>query len=406
MTQRLRSAPIRLLVVNHGTLCGGVEKHLGDLLSCLPHDEVQVLAIVATGQGPARALWEAVGLRCIDVPVPYFSRVPVPYFGVMRLSLQLPMEFLKWIYFCRAFRKLLHQEAPDLVYASSPHAAIAVEPVLSRFQIPWVWQMPDLIKNRWLNRLALRPAIKNSKAIIANSRAMADSIVRLGADPPKVHQVYNGVDVSSFVVAAQSAGCFRAEVGLGADVPLVGMFGQVTRWKGWHVFVEAIPNVVVRFPSARFVLVGSPMKKSDRRYQAIVMARLAGLGLDRFVIWTGFREDVPRIMADCDVIVHASIQPEPLGVVILEGMAACKAVVCTSAGGTREIVTHNESGIVVPPGDPGALAEAINKLLSDPLLRVQMGKKGREVVESRFTHDRRVQAFREVFRQTVDGSLK
>ena len=404
LTTRLQSAPIRLLVINHSTQYGGAEKILRDLLSRLPPEEVQVLAIVAPGWGPARAVWEGIGARCIDLPVPYFTRVPVPHFGGMRLSLQLVRELLKWIYFRRTFRELLHQEAPDLVYASSPHAAIAVEPVLACAHIPWVWQIPDLVKNRWLNRQALRPALRNCKAIMALSRATADSIVRLGADPSKVHQVYGGVDVKSFDLATQSAARFRAEEGIGADVPLVGMFGQVTRWKGWHILVEAIPQVKARFPAARLVFVGRPTREADRRYQAALEARLVDLGLDRSVRWTGFREDVPGIMRACDVIVHASIQPEPLGLVIMEGMAARKPVICTSGCGTEEMVTHNETGLVVPPGKPGALADAINKLLSDPPLRVQMGNKGREIVEAQFTHDQRVQAFLKVFRQIVDAS--
>jgi glycosyltransferase involved in cell wall biosynthesis len=404
LTTRLRSVPIRLLVINHSTLYGGAEQNLRDLLSRLPPEEVQVLAIVAPGRGPARAVWEGIGTRCVDLPVPHFTRLPLPFFGGIRLSLQLVREFLKWIYFRRAFRELLHQEAPDLVYASSPHAAIAVEPVLACAHIPWVWQIPDLVKNRWLNRLALRPALRNSQAIMAISRATADSIVRLGADPSKVHQVYCGVDVKSIDLAAQDAGRFRVEEGIGADVPLVGMFGQVTHWKGWHILVEAIPQVMVRFPLARFVFVGRPMTEADRRYQAALEARLVDLGLDRSVRWTGFREDVPTIMTACDVIVHASVQPEPLGVVIMEGLAARKPVICTSGGGTEEVVTHNETGLAVPPGNPGALAEAVNRLLSDPPLRLQIGKKGREVVEARFTHDRRVQAYLKVFRQIVGAS--
>jgi glycosyltransferase involved in cell wall biosynthesis len=395
---------MRLLVINHTTLYGGAEKNLRDLLSRLPPEEVQVLAIVAPGRGPARAVWEGIGARCVDLPVPHFTRVPVPCFGGMRLSLQFVREFLKWIYFRRTFRELLHQEAPDLVYASSSHAALAVEPVLARAHIPLVWQIPDLVKNRLLNRLALRRALRNSKAILAVSRATADSIVRLGADPSKVHLAYCGVDVMSFDLAAQAAARFRADEEIGADVPLVGMFGQVTRWKGWHVLVDAIPQVMVRFPAARFVFVGRPMTEPDRPYQAALQARLLDLGLDRAVRWTGFREDVPRIMTACDVIVHASIQPEPLGVVIMEGLAARRPVICTSGGGTEEMVTHNETGLVVPPGNPGALAEAVNKLLSDPPLRVQMGNKGREVVETRFTHDRRVQIFLKVFREIVGAS--
>ncbi len=393
--------PIRLLVVNHTTLYSGSEKILTDLVSRFPSGEVQVLAIVAPGRGPARAVWEGIGVRCIDLPVPHFRRVPAPLLGGMQMSVEIPLEFPRWIYFLRKFSDLLRQEAPDLVYAISTHAAIAVAPVLSRAHVPWLWQIPDIVKERRLNRLALRSAVRNANAIMALSRATENSIIRLGADPSKVHQVYAGVDIKEFDLPACAAEQFRAGEGIDAKAPLVGMFGQVTRWKGWHIFVEAIPQVAKHFPTARFVCVGRPMTGPDHRYQSALQARQDRLGVDRLVRWTGFRPDVPRIMTACDVIVHASVEPEPLGLVIIEGMAARKPVICTSGGGTEEVVTQNETGLVVPPADPAALADAINKLLGDPTLRVQMGKKGRQVVELNFTHEHRVRAFLKVFGQLV-----
>ncbi len=397
-----RPVRIRLLVVNHGTLYGGAEKILKDLLRLLPPEEVQILAIVAPGQGPARVIWEGIGVRCIDLPVPYFARAPFPYFEGTRLSLHLVREISKWTSFRQAFHALLRQEAPDLVYASSPHAAIAIEPVLRQFHMPWIWQMPDLIGNRWLNRRALRPALRNAQAIMTLSTATSDSIIQLGADSSKIHRVYGGVDVARFDSAAPSAAHYRAAEGISADVPLIGMFGQVTRWKGWHILVEAIPRVLADFPAARFVFVGQPPTKRDCAYQAALQRRLAALGLEHSVRWTGFREDVEGIMAACDIIVHASVRPEPLGLVIMEGMAARKPVICASGGGTEEMVTHNETGLVVSPGNPGELADALNRLLSDPSLRTRFGEKGREVAAARFTHDRRVEAYLKVFHRVVE----
>ncbi len=402
MTTPSRPAPIRLLVVNHSTFYGGAEKILRDLLRFLPKEDVQILATVAPGQGRARAEWESIGVRCIDLPVPCFSGVTFPYVGSL-MPVQLLGEFWKWISFRRAFRRLLGNEAPDLVYAASPHAAIAVEPELSALQIPWIWQMSGLIKDRSLNRLALRPAFRNAQAIMTLSTAISNSIIRLGADPAKVHRVYGGVDLTKFDFMASSAGHFRAAEGIGADVPLIGMFGQVTHWKGWHVVVEAIPRVLVGHPNARFVFVGEPFARRDYVYQADLQRRVEGLGLGHCVRWTGFRGDVEGIMAACDVIVHASVQPEPLGLVIMEGMAARKPVICTRGGGTEEMMTQNETGMVVSPGDSQGLADALNRLLGDPGLRARLGEKGREVVAARFTHDRRVKAFLEAFRQVVEA---
>ncbi len=384
---------IRLLVVNHTTLYAGAEQNLRDLLSRFPRDEVQLLAVVAPGRGPARTVMESSGMRCLDLPVPQFSgkRSPLP----------LAREFAKCTNFRRTLRDLLIKEKPDLVYASSPHAAIAVEPVLARAGLPWVWQIPDIINNKWINRLVLRGALKSCNAVMAVSRATAESIIRMGADASKVHLAYCGVEVRLFDLAFEVIPHFREEHGLGTDVPLIGMFGQVTQWKGWHVLVEAMPKVANVFPKSRFVFVGRPMMELDHVYQSDLKTRLADLGLDEAVTWTGFREDVARIMTACDVIVHASIKPEPLGMVIMEGMAAGRPVICTRGGGTEEMIQHNSTGIVVPPGNPSVLAEAINKLLSDPDLRKRMGNRARRVAETRFTHEHRVWTYLKVFRQVL-----
>ena len=252
--------------------------------------------------------------------------------------------------------------------------------------------MPDLVRNKLRNRLALRRALNKAPAIVVLSKAIRESTIRLGADPTKTRLLYGAVDSQMYDLSAEEAAHVRAEFGLFGQTPLIGMVGQITPWKGWHVLVEAIPAVRARFSNATFLLVGRPTRLQDERYQEGLCARLCEDGQSDAVIWTGFRTDIPAIVTACDVVVHASVEPEPLGMVILEAMAAGRAVICTRGGGTEELVEDQVTGLVVPPGDADALARDLLRCLSQPTLVRDFG----EVARTRaapFSHDRRVAGF-------------
>jgi len=384
---------MRLLVVNHTSLFGGAERNLCDLLSRLPEDQVQVLAVVAPGHGPAVDVMNSLDIRCIDLPVPCFA-------GKI-FSISIISELIKWLRFQSKLRKLLIDEKPDLIYANSPHAAIAVELILEKQKFPLVWQIPDLIKDSKFNRLALRRVFQKSGAIIAVSRATASSIIRLGANPLNVHLVYCGVESKDFDLVAEGSVRLRNELGIETNAPVIGMFGQLTQWKGWHVLIEAIPQVVNIYPDAQFIFVGRAMVNDDKLYVDRLKKRLNSLRIAKNVHWLGFRSDVPRIMLSCDVIVHASIKPEPLGVVIMEGMAAGKPVICTRGGGTSEMNVNRETGLIVEPGNHNDLGKAINFLIRHPEIRLQMGNRGRQIADKEFTHEKRVEGYLRIFNQLI-----
>jgi glycosyltransferase involved in cell wall biosynthesis len=116
-------------------------------------------------------------------------------------------------------------------------------------------------------------------------------------------------------------------------------------------------------------------------------------GLGEKVSFLGERKDIGDLMNVSDVIVHASIEPEPWGLVVAEGMAAGRAVVASSAGGPLEMIEHGRTGLLVPPGDPVALAKAIESLLENPELRVQMGQAARRHAEEHFDSRRAAALF-------------
>ncbi len=176
----------------------------------------------------------------------------------------------------------------------------------------------------------------------------------------------------------------------------IGLIGRISPWKGQHIFLQAAARVYQKFPEARFFIVGSALF-GEAEYDRKVRSLTESLGISDLVTFTGFRKDVQNMIADMDLIVHASTTGEPFGQVIIEGMAAGKPVIATDGGGVPEIVEDGKTGILVPMGDVQAMADAIGRMLADPALAADMGARGRERVRDYFTIERKARNVEAVY---------
>jgi glycosyltransferase involved in cell wall biosynthesis len=178
------------------------------------------------------------------------------------------------------------------------------------------------------------------------------------------------------------------------------MVGRLESWKGHAVFLKALALVKDAVPRVRGIIAGDSVPH-EPGYRASLEALQKGLDLQERVTFCGHRADVPAVMSALDVLVLASTSPEPFGRVLIEAMAAGKPVVATGAGAVPEIIQDGEQGLIVAPGDPGALAEAVIRLLSDPGLARTMGQKGRLRVEERFEVRQYVDGVQAVYRELL-----
>ncbi len=177
----------------------------------------------------------------------------------------------------------------------------------------------------------------------------------------------------------------------------IGLIGRISPWKGQHIFVRAAALVHQKFPNARFFIVGSALF-GEAEYEREVRSLVENIGIPDLVTFTGFRSDVLNVIAEMDLIVHASTMGEPFGLVIIEGMAAGKPVIATNGGGVPEIVEDGKTGILVPMGDAQAMATAIGKVLADPALALDMGARGKERVRGHFTIEHTARKVEAVYR--------
>jgi glycosyltransferase involved in cell wall biosynthesis len=236
----------------------------------------------------------------------------------------------------------------------------------------------------WMGR-GVRWAFSQADALIGVSKAVADGIVAAGYRRERVHAVLNAMDLTGWDPKLDPRPV-RQELGLPQDQPVLVTISRLFHWKGQGELVRALPIVRREFPGVRLVIVG----KDDRAgapdrpsFTAELKALAAELGVADNVMFTGWRTDVPRLMAAADIFAMPSFG-EPFGLVFLEAMAMQRPVIGLDNGGTPEVVEHGQTGLLSSPKDVPALAANILTLLRDPALRARMGANGRARVEQHF----------------------
>jgi glycosyltransferase involved in cell wall biosynthesis len=210
-----------------------------------------------------------------------------------------------------------------------------------------------------------------------------------GIEAARIVTVYEGIDVHR--VEAEPTANIHAEFWLPTHAPVVGAVGALTQEKGHKYLIDAAALVVREVPDARLVILG----EGDLR--APLERQIKELRLDKHVILPGFRADILAFIRAFDLFVMPSTA-EGLGTSLLDAMASSKATVATRTGGMPEVVSHGETGLLVPPRDHQELAGAIAQLLKDPQRREAMGRAGLERVRRLFSAERMVERTLDVYR--------
>jgi len=245
-------------------------------------------------------------------------------------------------------------------------------------------------------KLVQRLVCRMADCVLVNAEAIRDWLIADGFEPAKIVVIPNGIDLARFRRAAEGEGP-RPELGIAADAPLVTMVSRLSPTKGVEHLLDAIAATAVTHPTLRALIVGEGLVAQDgvvmqdRVYLDSLIARAKKLGIEDRVIFTGYRSDIPALLAQTDVFALPSLT-EGLSNVVLEAMAAGLPVIATRVGGTPEIIRDGQNGLLVPPSDPDALKGAITKLLDDPTLAKGLGDAARRGVEERFSMARMVNA--------------
>jgi len=236
---------------------------------------------------------------------------------------------------------------------------------------------------------ALRRLTPSINHLIVVSNAIDRKVVEEGRTTAPRSKIYNGVDLERY--DHQEACCtLREEYGMEPGSPIVGVVGRLELEKGHPTLLEAWPLVLQDVPSAYLMVVGEGSRLEALREIARVQ------GVERHVVFTGRRDDIPAVTAAFDVAVLPSYR-EAQGLTILEAMALSRPVVASNVGGIPEMIDDGVSGLLVPPHDPPALAAAIVRLLRDHQLADMLGRAGHDLVHDRFCVQLMVDAVQDLY---------
>jgi glycosyltransferase involved in cell wall biosynthesis len=232
--------------------------------------------------------------------------------------------------------------------------------------------------------------------VITVSQEMYHQVLALPRQSPRrVTAIQNCVDCEAFYVPDQRDPC-RSEFGLTPGSQVIGYVGRFEKQKRLDLLLEGFSQVLARHPDTRLLIVGEGWLRPK------LEALAASLNISHAVIWTGFRDDVPRLLAAMDIYVQPSAN-EGLSVSILEAMAANKPVIVTDAGGTKEVVTNRKTGLLIPSGSASAIGSAIIDLLDHPEKRATLAQAGRSRVVQEFGVQRTVDAYQDLYQALALG---
>lgn len=304
---------------------------------------------------------------------------------------------------CLRLASYLRRNQIDIVHAYNFYANVFAVPAARLARVPVVLASirdtgESLTgKQRAVNKMFCRLADR----VVVNAEAIKRILVADGYCAERITVIPNGILCPA--LGSDEDGLFRQEFGLSADDVLIGVVSRIARGKGLEYLLEAAPDVIARIPKAKFLIIGD--NSFNPEYREELKRQTLTLGLQDRVIFTGFRLDVPAILSSLALSVLPSLN-EGLSNSLLESMAAGVPVVATTVGGNPEVVLDGETGLLVPPRNPSALAEAICRVLRTPGLRNTLGQAGRRRVLNHFSNERMIRNVERLYEELLDANRR
>jgi glycosyltransferase involved in cell wall biosynthesis len=276
---------------------------------------------------------------------------------------------------------LVTQVSPDLVHSNSLSMGRMVGRIASQLSVPCTAHLRDIVR---LNKTAVSE-LNQHAGLIAVSHATKQFHVAQGVLSDRLAVIYNGVDTGLFR-PTPATGVLKRELRLGDSTILCANIGQICLRKGQTLLAQAAVALAGEFPEANYLFVGlrHSQKQESVAYEKAIRLIFREAGIEDRFHRLGFREDVPVLLDEIDLLVHTAHQ-EPLGRVLLEAASCGQAIVATEVGGTAEILRDQVSAVLVPPNDVEALAAAIRRMLMDRDLRIRLGEQARTTAIERFS---------------------
>ena len=344
---------------------GGTEGQFMELVRRLDRDRFEVKVLAFPCEGKLRREIEALNipLTCLNFSGLRGKFYPKSYFQLYTLLQRM------WYYF--------RHEKPHIVQSflfwANIYGCIAAKLAGIEIIITGRRGIVEGRDMRWHYRLLQNLSNRWSTLILTNSNFVRQYCLERenNVSHEKIKVIYNGLDSNRYYAPAEKQKEAKQSLGIALNYSIIGIVANLRPCKGHYDFVIAASYVLQTQPETIFVIIGR-----DGGIQASLEALARDLGIYESVLFLGEREDIPELLSVVDILVSASLT-ESLSNAILEGMAAGKAIVATSVGGTSELIEHEQTGLLVPPEEPQKLANSIISLLNDRELRKHLGEQAR-----------------------------
>lgn len=399
---------------------GGAEVCLLDIFASLRRAAPELeLHLIAPSDGPL--VKEATALNVPSVVIPFppsLSRLGDAGAGgpaghqVSRLSVlwELLQAGPGVIAYIRKLRGVLFDLAPDVIHTNGFKMHVLGTRARPA-HTPVIWHIHDYVQARPVMARALRWHSRGCTAVVANSQSVAEDVRRVCGKGLPVQTIYNGVDLDTFSPQGP-----ELDLDKSAELPpaapgtvRVGLLATLARWKGQTTFLEAFKLLPPELPVRGYIIGGALYQTAGSQHTLEELKeRAAQLGLSERVGFTGFVDSAADAMRSLDVVVHASTEPEPFGLVIAEAMACGRAVIASQAGGAAELIESGVNALGHSPGDAATLARRITELTTNSGLRQRLGQAARRTAEKRFDRARfateLLPLYQAVASQSIDAS--
>jgi glycosyltransferase involved in cell wall biosynthesis len=354
---------------------GGAEQLLVNMLrqfEPISHNPFQHQVVTLyDGATPLAQQIRQMGIPVVDLQMKGSGRLTGPFRFWQLLRQERPVIIHNWLYHASLMGRILGRLAGVPIVVTARHSV----------QFGSIWRE---YLHRWTGRLDDRTIL------------ICDFMRQQEIGPAARYvTIYNGIPPIHFPVRTGARQALQTELKLPPTAVLVLTTGRLHPVKGHAEAIPALAQVVAQRPDVHFVWAG------EGEERPLLEQRLARYNLTGRVHLLGNRDDVPALLTASDLFLLPS-HSEGLSVAVLEAMAAGLPVVATAVGGTPELVIDGESGLLVPPRDPAALAEAILALLNDPGLAQRLGENGRYRATTQFTIQQMVQQTESLYEQLLD----
>jgi len=379
---------VRIVFLNPSGELGGAETALLDLLAALREARpAWALSLVASAPGPLIEHTARLGVHSVALSFPP-SLARLGEWGRrgsvlarVQLALAATGAAMPALSYASGLRRHLAAIDPDIVHTNGLKMHLLgarCRPTRTKV----LWHLHDYPDTRPLTAALLRASAGRCAGVIANSASVAEQTRRLLGSNMTVTTVHNAVDLERFNPHGPrlDLDALSHLPALAAGGLRIGLVGTFARWKGHDVFLRALSRVRSDVPIRAYVIGGPIYETHGSQFSE---AELRGLAASADTVgFTGRVEDVPAALRALDIVVHASVEPEPFGLVIAEAMACGRPLVVSRAGGAAEIA--QAGALFHDPGDADGLADRLTQLANDPPLRAELGIAGREAAARLF----------------------